>query len=59
MSKFHKDKLYLIKDFLEEKLESLKDTDGYVWRDEVLVALLHEQEMYELTIAVIEDLIKE
>lgn len=49
MTKEKKDELYLIKDFLEEKLLTDKETDwgGY------------EEKMYNLAIEVIKSLIKE
>ena len=45
MSKFQKDKLWLIKDFLEE----MKECCEYI----------EDQAMFELTIQVIEEIIKE
>lgn len=49
MIKYDQDELYLIKDFLEEKLLTDKETDwgGY------------EEKMYNLAIEVIKSLIKE
>lgn len=49
MHKYDQDELYLIKDFLEEKLLTDKETDwgGY------------EEKMYNLAIEVIKSLIKE
>lgn len=59
MSKFDKDDLYLLVDFLEEKLENARDMEYVGYSEEELEEFAVEETMFELSIEVIKSLIKE
>ncbi len=59
MNKFSKDDLYLIKDFLEERVEEYTASEDEDWRQEVVLELERYQEMYSSILNIIESLIKE
>lgn len=57
--KYDKDSLYIIKDFLEEKLEELQNYDDTSLHSEEIEALIVEETMFECIIDLVESLIKE
>ena len=59
MSKFDKDDLYLLVDFLEEKLDNARDMEYVGYSEEELEQFAVEETMFELSIEVIKSLIKE
>ena len=59
MSKFDKDDLYLLVDFLEEKLENARDMEYVGYSEDELEEFTVEETMFELSIEVIKSLIKE
>lgn len=59
MNKFDKDDLYLLVDFLEEKLENARDMEYVGYSEEELEEFAVEETMFELSIEVIKSLIKE
>ncbi len=59
MNKFDKDYLYLIKDFVEERIEEYSVSEDEDWREEVVLELERYQEMYSSILNIIESLIKE
>ena len=59
MSKFDKDDLYLLVDFLEEKLENARDMEYVGYSEDELEEFAVEETMFELSIEVIKSLIKE
>ena len=59
MSKFDKDDLYLLVDFLQEKLENARDMEYVGYSEDKLEEFTVEETMFELSIEVIKSLIKE
>ncbi|MNX76565.1 hypothetical protein D3C86_1080770 [compost metagenome] len=59
MSKFAKDKLWLLKDFLEEKRDELVGTEYVGYEQFEIDGYNEEAAMMQLAIDVIEELIKE
>lgn len=59
MKKWDKDELYLLVDFLEEKLENARDMEYVGYSENELEEFAVEETMFELSIEVIESLIKE
>ena len=59
MKRFSRDDLYLIKDFVEERIEEYAVSEDEDWRQEVVLELEHYQEMYSSILNIIESLIKE
>lgn len=59
MNKFDKDDLYLLVDFLEEKLENARDMEYVGYSEDELEEFAVEETMFELSIEVIKSLIKE
>jgi len=59
VNKFDKDHLYLIKDFVEERIEEYTVSEDEYWRQEVVLELERYQEMYSSILNIIESLIKE
>lgn len=59
MNKFDKDDLYLLVDFLEEKLENARDMEYVGYSEDELEDFAVEETMFELSIEVIKSLIKE
>lgn len=57
--KYTQDDLYLLVDFLEEKLENARDTEYVGYSEEELEEFGIEETMFELSIDVIKSLIKE
>ena len=56
--KFNKDELYLLKDFLEERLDEYTD-DEHVYRDNVESELVRYKDSYKALIKLVDFLIKE
>lgn len=56
--KFNKDELYLLKDFLEERLDEYTD-DEHVYRDNVESELIRYKDNYKALIKLVDFLIKE
>jgi hypothetical protein len=56
--KFNKDELYLLKDFLEERLDEYTD-DEHVYRDNVESELVRYKDGYKALIKLVDFLIKE
>jgi hypothetical protein len=56
--KFTKDELYLMKDFLEERLDEYTD-DEHVYRDNVESELVRYKDNYKALIKLVDFLIKE
>lgn len=56
--KFNKDELYLLKDFLEERLDEYTD-DEHVYRDNVESELIRYKDNYKALIKFVDFLIKE
>lgn len=59
MSKFAKDKLWLLKDFLEEKRDELVGTEYVGYEQFEIDGYTEEAAMMQLAVDVIEELIKE
>lgn len=59
MKRFSRDDLYLIKDFVEERIEEYAVSEEEAWREEVVLELERYQEMYNSILNIIESLIKE
>jgi hypothetical protein len=59
VNKFDKDDLYLLVDFLEEKLDNARDMEYVGYSEEELEQFAVEETMFELSIEVIKSLIKE
>ncbi|QGH72621.1 MAG: hypothetical protein [Myoviridae sp. ctThM1] len=59
MKKWDKDELYLLVDFLEEKLENARDMEYVGYSEDELEEFAVEETMFELSIEVIKTLIKE
>lgn len=59
MNKFDKDDLYLLVDFLEEKLDNARDMEYVGYSEDELGQFAVEETMFELSIEVIKSLIKE
>jgi hypothetical protein len=59
MHKFSQDDLYLLVDFLEEQLENARDVDYRDYSQEELESFADNEAMFEMSIEVIKDLIKE
>lgn len=56
--KLNKDELYLLKDFLEERLDEYTD-DEHVYRDNVESELIRYKDNYKALIKLVDFLIKE
>lgn len=56
--KFNKDELYLLKDFLEERLDEYTD-DEHVYRENVESELVRYKNNYKALIKLVDFLIKE
>lgn len=59
MKKWDKDELYLLVDFLEEKLENARDMEYVGYSEDELEEFAVEETMFDLSIEVIKSLIEE